>query len=365
LAQFEAVISADSHVMEPIEMWWEQLGGTYGERSPRVIDGYQGRSGKFFWMAGAQVSEVGRTDEEQAEKGLRSAGYDPLIRLDFQDRAGIKAELINPTFALVLVRSPDREIARASCRVYNDWVADFCSADPKRLLGVGIIPPEDVDWATKEFERVVGRGLRSVIIPTLPPEGCKPYRDSAYDPLWALDQELDVPLTLHIVASRAPDPLMFYTPEEIDYGPTAQLQLLNEVSYTMANDFIFGTILDRFPSLKLISSEFEISWLPGFLSRIDQMQGSLSKRMSLPSLEMRASDYVRHRMFHGVIDDPYAAGAIEVLGSQCVVWGSDFPHVRSIGLEAHDTLAKVFGALEPAEQRAVMSGNVAALFGMD
>jgi hypothetical protein len=33
----------------------------------------------------------------------------------------------------------------------------------------------------------------------------------------------------------------------------------------LSNDFIFGSILDRFPHLKVVFSEFELSWIPHFM----------------------------------------------------------------------------------------------------
>ena len=102
-----------------------------------------------------------------------------------------------------------------------------------------------------------------------------------------------------------------------------------EVMETLANDFIFGTILDRFPKLKVMCSEFEVAWIPSFMFRIDQIQNDYAHRMTLPKLNMRASDYMRTRIWHGFIDDPFAMDALPSLGADHIVWGSDFPHIRS------------------------------------
>ena len=105
----------------------------------------------------------------------------------------------------------------------------------------------------------------------------------------------------------------------------------------MANDFIYGGILDRFPRLKVLCSEFEVSWIPGFMSRLDQIE-DVAPRLNLPKLEMKASEYMKTRVFHGFIDDTAAEFAIPYVGADRVLWGSDFPHIRSIGLDAQSTL---------------------------
>ena len=46
---FTNLISADSHVMEPYEIWWKALGPRLGDRTPRLLNTYQGRQGTFFY----------------------------------------------------------------------------------------------------------------------------------------------------------------------------------------------------------------------------------------------------------------------------------------------------------------------------
>jgi hypothetical protein len=47
--RFSRLISADSHVYEPRDLWWKALGEKFGDRTPRVLDAYQGREGTFFY----------------------------------------------------------------------------------------------------------------------------------------------------------------------------------------------------------------------------------------------------------------------------------------------------------------------------
>jgi predicted TIM-barrel fold metal-dependent hydrolase len=142
------------------------------------------------------------------------------------------------------------------------------------------------------------------------------------------------------------------------------LELLGEVEAVLANDFIFGGILDRFPQLNVVCSEFELSRVPHFMWRIDELQDpyGFGPGMHLPAPKMEASDYMKTRIYHGLIDDAYGPQMIPLIGANRVLWGSDFQHIRSIGLRAQELVHKLFGALPPQDQEQVVGGNAANVF---
>jgi predicted TIM-barrel fold metal-dependent hydrolase len=358
------IISADSHVIEPVDLWENAVGKRLGEWCPRIIHEHAGKKGRFFFT-GAQVLYIDDVDREAADKGLRECGYIPERRVEFQDEAHIDAELMNATLMLLIMQGEYKPAVRAAAQVYNDWCQEFCSYAPKRLIGIAMIPMDDVEWAVAEMERVARNGMRGAIINTQPPVGAPPYRDPVYEPFWAAAQDLDFPIALHIITGRVPDPFHFHTQKEQASTIDVMLQLYYEAMAPLGSEFIFGGVLDRFPKLKLMCSEFEISWLPNFMYRLDQMQQGFGARLPwLPTLKMKASDYLRHRVWHGMIDDPLGRQAIEHIGVSQILWGSDFPHVRSIGLETQERVAKLFEGMPDADQDRLVAGNVAKLFSL-
>jgi predicted TIM-barrel fold metal-dependent hydrolase len=358
---FKRLISADSHVMEPKDLWSNTLQNRFGDNTPRIIDEHLGKKGTFFYT-GRQVLKVGQSDEEAQKIGFQEAGFVPEVRVKFQQLAGVTAEVLNATMMLLIIQGRYNNVVRECAAVFNDWLAEFCSHDSKRLIGVAMIPMSDVEWATLELERVAKKGHKGAIINLVPPEGCPPYRDPIYDPFWARAQELGIPITLHIITGRVPDPLHFHSKEEQGESPATQIALMYEVMAVLANEFIFGRILDRFPRMKLVCSEFEIAWIPAFMWRLDQMQVDFGHRLDLPTLDMKASDYMRERIWHGVIDDPFAAEAAAKIGTDRVMWGSDFPHVRSIGLDAQSRLLSMFEGLDEDAAEQIVGGTVADVF---
>lgn len=362
--EFNRVISADSHVLEPTDLWWDAIGPKFGERTPRIVDEYLGKKGRFFYT-GAQYLKIDLTEAELADMGdLADAGKDPAKRVQFQQEAKVEAEVLNPTIMMLAMQSKDREVVRAASKVYNDWLAEFVSYSPGTLIGVGAVPMEDVQWGVEELGRIAKKGLRGAMINVIPPEGSKPYRDEMYDPFWAAAQDAGISITLHSITGRVPDPLHFHTPEDMGRAASTWIDLFMELTGVLADDFIFGRILDRFPGLKVICAEWEISWIPAYMFRLDQIQVALAHRIKLDKLDMKASDYITKRMWHGMIDDPLGRDAIKHIGADAVMWGSDFPHIRSIGLDAHETLGRILDGLTQEEGEKLVGGNVAQVHGL-
>jgi predicted TIM-barrel fold metal-dependent hydrolase len=99
------------------------------------------------------------------------------MRIRFQEAADIRAEVLNPTRMLAILRNPDAEVVQACSQVFNDWETEFVSYNPKRLVGVSVIPMHDVDWAIEELQRTLDKGLLGPMINCQAPAGCPPYRD--------------------------------------------------------------------------------------------------------------------------------------------------------------------------------------------
>ncbi len=74
---------------------------------------------------------------------------------------------------------------------------------------------------------------------------------------------------------------------------------------------------------------------------------------------------MRSRVWHGSIDDTAAAYSIPYVGADQVMWGSDFPHTRSMGLEVHSELGSLLETLPQQDQKKVVSANAAKLFNVE
>src|SRR5256712_7569748 len=93
---------------------------------------------------------------EDGKRGIRRV-TDPELRLKDQDRDGVQAEVLYRVLGTT-GRMNDPEAAVEVLRIYNEWLADFCSTYPDRYAGLASIPNHPLEAAITEVERVVKRG---------------------------------------------------------------------------------------------------------------------------------------------------------------------------------------------------------------
>ena len=171
------LLSADSHVMEPRDLWEKRIDAKWRNKAPRiemldesgdyiVIDGMRPRPLAF---EGPMADLKAQGMEIPVPKGYRyeqnrPGSWDPNERLKDQDLDGVSGEVIYPGVGLHIVRAPDAEYLYACCRAYNDWLAEYCSVHPARLKGAALLPNRGpIEWAVSEAERGAKMGLVTAI----------------------------------------------------------------------------------------------------------------------------------------------------------------------------------------------------------
>ena len=122
---------------------------------------------------------------------------------------GVSAEVLYPTHGLKCLSFDDHELEAACCQVYNDWLIDYCSAAPERLIGIAMLSMHDIDGAVKELERCRKAGMRGSVIWQVPPPEL-PFSSSHYDKFWATSQDSgDSGQLAHLERSRLqPQPFL-------------------------------------------------------------------------------------------------------------------------------------------------------------
>ena len=90
-------------------------------------------------------------------KAYGDRGWTGEVELDGMDVEGIDVAVLYPSRGLYTLSTPgmDPRLAAALARAYNNWLYDFCQADPTRLIGAGMISPFDVEDAVSESHRCV------------------------------------------------------------------------------------------------------------------------------------------------------------------------------------------------------------------
>ena len=200
-----SLISADSHVIEPPDLFSARLPAKLRDRAPRLDT----VSGVCRWsVAGESAplpdSVVNGSGWRRPTHGPRSfedvlpALYDPAQRLVAQDADGVAAEVLYPFPGLwdAIRATEDHELILGCVRAYNDWIAEFSAHSPDRLIGLGRIPMTGLDDARDELLRCAkDLGLRGVILDAWPALGPAPGRGD--DGFWEVVDETAVPVSIH------------------------------------------------------------------------------------------------------------------------------------------------------------------------
>ena len=257
-----------------------------------------------FGLASATLQKgMIRGPEQYIANGLKfediaRGSWDPKQHVEDMKTDGCDASVLYIGVAANMYNIKDRELRLASFRAFNDWLGEFCSYDPARLIGPPMLPVEEesIQDAIDELHRNVKQWkIRTAQIPIFP---WKRYFDKFYDPLWAVAQEMDLPLAFHRGLNR---PFAFGSPSQ--GGPFMSNQVMRDFSYCMPfADLMFGGTFDRFPNLKLVSAEGRTGWLIHFVQRADESirrHGPWSK----VKLNRLPSECVKHNIYSTFIED--------------------------------------------------------------
>ena len=364
----ERIISADSHVNPPKDLWISRAPGKLRERAPRVESTPQGD----FWIVDSQISgaigldaSAGRKPEDFKAFGLtykemRPGSYDADARLADMAIDGVDAEVLyfgGPVTQL----ANDTELRMFVIRTYNDWMAELSEAAPGRLIGLAHIPLLDLDEAVTELRRIAKLGIKGFHVDPFPDErGGKPFWDPAYEPFWSAVEESGLPMSFHIVGPRnqnVRETFMNPTPGVKETFIAIAPMSICEVVSTL----VFTGILERHPKLKFVLVECGIGWIPYFVERMDQ---TFEKhRFWTKSIIGEKPSAYWYRQGHATfIRDLAGVAARHRAGLRNIMWSTDYPHSDSTWPKSREALAEHFADV-PADERALIAGgNAAALY---
>src|SRR5271170_7028095 len=195
--EVNAVRDPEGRVVEVQDMWSDYLEEEYRARRPRMVPDSLGH---YYLMLEDGPFGRGRVDGGQIDTFdhiTAPGGFDPHARLKDMDKEGIDVAVLYGTFYLGLeLVVKDVKFNAALNRAYNNWLADFCRADPKRLKGVANLPLVDIEESCKELRRAV-KELGFVGVKMPPVVWGKMLDHPDFYPLYEEMQELDVPIGIH------------------------------------------------------------------------------------------------------------------------------------------------------------------------
>ena len=335
----EIIISADSHVMEPPDLWKTGVPPPFRESAPlfpphKVGEGFQHHPG----------------------------GHDPHERIKEMEVDGLTAEVLYPTLGLDLFGLDEAALQEACFRTYNDWLIEYCQAAPKRLVGIPAISVYNIDHGVRELERCRKAGLKGAIIWQVP-HADLPFHSEHYNRFWAAAQDLDAPVSLHILTGHGYNKNKERRKGVEHYRGSVNLKLLDIANALF--ELMFYGVLERYPRLKIVTVENEVGWMPFMLQQWDYYYRRF-RGVNPPPMKRDPSEIFKSQVCACFFNDAVGGHNMEWWsGVDNCMWSNDFPHPNSTWPNSRKVIERDLGHLPKEQRTKLLYANVARLYKME
>jgi predicted TIM-barrel fold metal-dependent hydrolase len=380
------IMDMDRHVMEPVDMWPEYLPARLRALAPRLVPGIStgeslserlGRLGQHALLPPPLVMCVGdrpimRNMPEAAyiEIGLRAqernaaltAAQTPAGQTAAMDAEGADCAVLLPYTASFLAYDDGvvAEHSRAYAQAYNRWLGEFCAYAPDRLIGAAMISRHDPEAMIPDLEQIVRAGFRAVTVRPNPVLG-NTLSSPAYTPFWRACERAEVAVLVHEgtpahVDTAGADRFDSYFGQHACSHPMEAMMALLSL--------IEGGVLEAHPGLRVAFLEAGCSWLPHWLWRLDDVEYAALRGEVCARVRHPPSTYFRRQCWIAAEpSEPMLAPVVAEIGSQRVLFGSDYPHTDH-DVRALDTLLARRGEIGDQVLQQLLWDNPRRLLGM-
>ncbi len=369
------ILDSDIHLLEPPDLFSEYLDPAFRDRAPRAprngpgVLEVDGRTLPAFidlpdrqraWKRRMQRAALRAGQGAGPAQGR--AGTTPDEMLAAMDVEGVDVSVVFRTWAghVTSIDDLDPPFAAALCRAYNRWLRDFCNSDPARLELAALLPLQDVELAVAEADFSIRElGARALVLPSQPIRG-RSLDARELDPLWALAQDRDVAITVHGIHAAYGDHLA--------HRYLANLPLMHAAGQPVElilslGAMLTGGALARHPKLRCGFLEGNCAWLPWWLRALDERFEKWGDQELTAQKQPPSELFLRQCFVSVEPDEKLAAHAVEVLGDDCFVVSTDWPHDDSDFPHAIEHFLELPGLSDTA-RRKILWDNCARLYGI-
>jgi predicted TIM-barrel fold metal-dependent hydrolase len=340
--------SADSHVLEPADLWTSRLPKRLADRAPRAE---RGDKYEILYIDGQQID---RQLNDFMDAMRPPGAFDLNRRLRDLDQEGVWSQLAFPSMGFWSVNITDRELAREVVHAWNDWAHEEVMSRQERIFTPAIVSTASVEDAVKELERTAEMGFQAIFLPC----GTRPGEEwglDRWEPLWAAAEAHRTVLAFHIGTGG----------ENVVYrGPGGAVVNYMETTYPgmrVVSHLVAGGALDRHPDLKVVIAEGGAAWVPAIADRMDEAyrQHGMFVR---PKLSRLPSEIIRSQVYASFQHDRSAVEVIAGTGYRNVMWGDDYPHLEGTYGHTQETLHGLFANVDVQTKQRVLRGTFEELF---
>lgn len=358
------MISADSHVNEPRDLWSSNLPASLKAQAMKGLESGEDGSWKLV-LEGQHAFQMDMQAEED-----RLAVLDPDKRIEVMRTDGVAGECIFPTIGLQVWMLQSAEGGQASCRIYNEWIYDQLHRRSPRFCCAGLVPTWDVEMAMAEVTFIAELGLGAIMLPAV---ATPMWNHASWIPLWDLIERTGLPVVMH--QGTGHDMVRYRGPG----AAVANVMFLQTMAPQVATLLSTSGILADRPGIHVVFIEYNTGWLAWTMEtidyydvafrRYDQFRASKSNSGNpgvYPDLEHPPSFYARRQIHSTFQSDSIGIRNLAQSGETALMWGNDFPHEEGTFPHSRkivDEQASLIG--DPAIARRVFRENALEVFKFD
>jgi predicted TIM-barrel fold metal-dependent hydrolase len=381
-----SVIDADAHVVEPADLWSARVSSRFKDEMPRVE--FNAETGHNHWRVGAHWlwpagywGQAGYSEYPPLQPfefdQIDPATYRAADRLERMSEYGVDSQVLYPNligFQAPLIAELGPELALLCTQAYNDFLLEWSSEDPSRLLPIAMLPYWDRDASVAEMERCIKLGHKGVLFANKfervgLPSFCDPY----WDPVYAVAQELDIPVNFH-VGFALPELADLFTHDTLEakrqdavasrpiHTRMTAITLMSQCA--VIGELLTSGICDRFPDLRFVSVESGFGQIPFYLESLDWHW----KAFGNVDMELLPSEYFRRQCYGTLWFETTTLPLLKVYENN-FMFSTDFPHPTSLSPGPaspspvpSDHIRDSYAQLDPAVRRKVLQDNAKAVY---
>jgi uncharacterized protein len=384
------VIDTDTHVIEPYDLWTSRVSvKKYGDKVPHVkFDEVSQEESWFFGSrktgnAACAAMAGWREYPPNFPKRLADVGTDTWRaedRLRKMDEYGIYAQILYPNLvaggfgAGNYMGLQDPELMLLCVQAYNNWITEWCSIAPKRLIPQSTLPFWDVEASIKEMGRCAKLGHKGLVMCGEPEYFSLPkLTDPYWDRFWAAAQDLGLPINFHVGAGDMSYMNLMHerVGKHAHFASMGALFSLNN-GKTIAQ-ILCGGICHKYPKLNFVSVESGVGWLPFLLANLDYQWKNCGVAQEHPEYGLLPSEFFK-RQFYGCFwfERETLKPTIDILGPDNILYETDFPHPTSMSpgpassaIKPSEYIEIVLKGLPRETQQKILHGNAARIYHLD
>ncbi len=375
----ERVINdADSHLMELPDFLTAHADASIREQLPNLLDALTGQFDpqSYAGVAGhaPEVVEQLVALGDNLTKGPKwhdaLGAFNTAERTQALDLLGFQRQVVFSSFcARLIFDAVNDDVAYGAAAAHNRAMANFCNAE-NRLIGVAMVPLQDVTRAVAEIERVKELGLGAVWIPADAPGGRSPGHP-AHDAIWSRLAEMGLPFILHVGSASLTIGDAWMNDGKSDTVSarggaevigSKDLTSIHFATNRFVSTLILDGVLEAYPALRGGVIEIGAGWVPDMIRRLDhavkiwsRSEPQLQKMTRLPSEQISQQMRFTPYPFEDV------AQLVSESNPELYLFSSDYPHAEG-GRDPLGRFSKTTERLTDIEKDQFFATNFRCLY---